>query len=553
MIFLVNPIGNFPLIDDWAYGRAVYSLINEGKIQFSSWGQMSLIIQVLWGFLFCLPFGFSFTTLRFSTLFLGLIGIFATYSLIEEIKSSRNFAFIGALLVAINPLYFELSNTFMTDIPFFALAMLSFFFFSRCIRLGKVKYAIVGSLFALLATFVRQLGVLIPPAFALGYLAKNGIKKRAILAAFLPAVILVGFLIAYQVLQRFMSCLPNFFSSSVNAVLHSVKSDTWFLKLFLVYPVGIYYVFRTAIWYGEITLIYLGLFIFPILFLQVKRQWQQYTCGKKFGFLIFVSVISFIFIKVSEVRGKLLPMFVPILFPQSSFGLGPLTLRDQYMLRLQHVPTAPIMLRQITTIMGIAGAAILLWNLLLIVLRFFSRNKDPDFVSEIPFILFVVSGCILYFIPLTYIDFLDRYLIFLLPLSMIILKGPVHLYKNQISSYFALIILLLICLFTIGATHDYLSWNRARWKALTYLTQERNISYKNIDGGFEFNGWYNYDPEYEPSANKSRWWVENDDYVVSFGPMPGYEEVRKYSYQRWIPFRRDNILILRRPTKGFAS
>jgi len=246
-------------------------------------------------------------------------------------------------------------------------------------------------------------------------------------------------------------------------------------------------------------------------------------------------------------------MFVPILFPQSSFGLGPLALRDQYMLRLQHVPTAPIMLRQITTITGIVGAAILLWNLLLVILRFFSRSKDHDFANEISLTLFIISAGIFYFIPLTYIDFFDRYLIFLLPLSMLILKDPVHLCKNQISSYFIVIILLLICLFTIGATHDYLSWNRARWKALTYLTQERNVSYKNIDGGFEFNGWYNYYPEYVKNANKSWWWVENDDYIVSFGPIAGYEEVRKYSYQRWIPFRRDNILILRRPTKGFAS
>jgi hypothetical protein len=77
--------------------------------------------------------------------------------------------------------------------------------------------------------------------------------------------------------------------------------------------------------------------------------------------------------------------------------------------------------------------------------------------------------------------------------------------------------------FTVAATHDYLSWNRVRWQALHHLMQEDQISLSHIGGGFEFNGWYLYDDDYDDwkyEPDKSWYWVDNDDYVVSVGGSP---------------------------------
>ncbi|MEH2041994.1 hypothetical protein [Nostoc sp.] len=73
MTILVNPLGNFPLNDDWAYGQSVQSLVEKGNLKISPWSAANLLSQVFWGALFCLPFGFSFTALRFSTLTLGAL------------------------------------------------------------------------------------------------------------------------------------------------------------------------------------------------------------------------------------------------------------------------------------------------------------------------------------------------------------------------------------------------------------------------------------------------------------------------------------------------
>src|SRR5262249_58983024 len=63
-ILIVNPSGDFPILDDWAYGHVVRTLVTEHRFALTDWTSVPLVTQALWGALFCLPAGFSFTTLR---------------------------------------------------------------------------------------------------------------------------------------------------------------------------------------------------------------------------------------------------------------------------------------------------------------------------------------------------------------------------------------------------------------------------------------------------------------------------------------------------------
>jgi hypothetical protein len=49
MVLLVNPSGEFPLNDDWAYARAVQTLIQNGRLELTDFTSMPLIAQVFWG------------------------------------------------------------------------------------------------------------------------------------------------------------------------------------------------------------------------------------------------------------------------------------------------------------------------------------------------------------------------------------------------------------------------------------------------------------------------------------------------------------------------
>jgi dolichyl-phosphate-mannose--protein O-mannosyl transferase len=105
------------LNDDWSYGQAVRNLIQSHEYQLTNWTSMPLLTQVLWGALFSLPAGFSFTALRFSTLFLSLAALMLLLLLVRSRGEPLLPGLLAPLLLLFNPVYLDLSHTFMTDVP----------------------------------------------------------------------------------------------------------------------------------------------------------------------------------------------------------------------------------------------------------------------------------------------------------------------------------------------------------------------------------------------------------------------------------------------------
>lgn len=536
MVVLVNPVGEFPLNDAWSYSKSVSSLINSSQLHFTGWVSVPLIAQVFWGALFCLPFGFSFTALRLSTLVLGLIGILATYSLLKEAGANQAIAFLGALTLATNPLYFELSNTFMTDAPFLGLTLWSLLLLIRGIRRERNINILAGTLVSCVAILIRQSGIVIPLAFGVGYLAKNGVNRKTLGVALLTIVMVVGTLVGYQIWLRSTLGLPASYHAPYKQLLNSLKRPMWLVILSFVKN-------------GTIALIYLGLFLLPFLIILVPYKRRLISNRVRFVSFLILSCFLLTAIRVSVWKNRLMPLLTQGGNILINFGLGPLTLRDVFLLRLPNSPTAPKILWLVITIGGIIGATLLLQRLCSAIFRTSLRQKKILPKNDDWFILLVVSACAFYFIPIGIVGFFDRYLILLIPLLMsaiVAARGSVSLHQSCPSNLTAVALLIVYAGFSVGATHDYFSWNRARWKALSYLTEDTHVPYKNIDGGFEFNGWYGYDSEYQRSYDKSWWWVVNDDYVISFGPITGYKVKKSYPYQRWIPPGQGKISILQK-------
>ena len=57
VVLAIDPVGDFPLNDDWSYGLAVKYFVVDGRLRFTDWQSIPLITQVLWGALFTLPVG----------------------------------------------------------------------------------------------------------------------------------------------------------------------------------------------------------------------------------------------------------------------------------------------------------------------------------------------------------------------------------------------------------------------------------------------------------------------------------------------------------------
>ncbi len=195
---LVNPVGDFPLNDDFAYGLTVKALSRDRRLSSTPVPWAPIVTNVLWGTLFCLPGGFSFTALRVSTLVLSWLGVIGCYVLVRDTGARSSFALLAALTLGFNPIYHALSYTFMTDVPFTALLIWAVVFFVRGMKSGSNYQLLLGTVLALAATLSRQIGLCIPLAYATTCVLTRERTIPAAARASIPFILCAGAFLAFR-------------------------------------------------------------------------------------------------------------------------------------------------------------------------------------------------------------------------------------------------------------------------------------------------------------------------------------------------------------------
>ncbi|BAC92185.1 glycosyltransferase family 39 protein [Gloeobacter violaceus] len=523
LALLVNPVGNFPLNDDWAYAKAVQSILDQGDLQLTDWAPASQIAQVLWGSLFCLPGGFSFTALRLSTLVLAWVGAASTYALGRELGAGPPLALLGALLLTVNPIYVDLAFTFMTDVPFYAFCTPAIWLFIRGIRTGSSLSVVLGTLFACAAVLTRQFALALPLAFAAGYLVKHGLRVGSLLKAAWPAAAVMITLAIYQGWLAATGRLPQTYSEQAGELVRMLLSAE---------GLG-----RSVRSLAQAAL-YVGLFLVPWLIPVAAGRWRQLAGREKCwaagaGGLFAAAMVAIAAAGKTSLRDALIPqIFGGVLY---DCGAGFPILKDTFTLWLPHIPTAPVGLWLAVTTLGALGAGLI---------AFVAAGCDR---SERWRLVFAWVGIALYFVliaPRT--ASYDRYLLYFFPLVMIFARVPPPRAVPGALFRVALALILGYGVFAAATTHDYLAWNRVRWQVLRSAMAEGRLSPTNTDGGFEFNGWYLYDSKYRAQPGKSWWWVDRDEFVFAFGPIDGYTIYERHRVERWMPVGVQEVFILRR-------
>ena len=244
--------------------------------------------------------------------------------------------------------------------------------------------------------------------------------------------------------------------------------------------------------------LYLGLFLLPVT---IVTGWLPRAISewRKPRALWVGSALAVALGAVVLGRRQVMPFSGNTLY---DFGLGPPLLRDKCVLGLQHLPRAPTEFWLVVTVAAVIGSVPLVMSVVTLGLRTAATIRSGTRKVE-PAMLFVWIVGIGYLVITAvttssprYARF-DRYFIFaLVPLMMLLAhERPRAPGSHRAAAFSAAVVLTLAYgVFAVGATHDYLEWNRARWNAASDLLR-RDISSKHINGGFEFNGWHGYDPD----------------------------------------------------------
>ncbi|HUH12059.1 MAG TPA: glycosyltransferase family 39 protein, partial [Longimicrobiales bacterium] len=245
VIALVGVSGDFPLNDDWAYARATRTFLETGRLERVGITWTPLFTHVALGSLFASLFGFSFEVLRACGLFLGWLGMLGAFALCRSVGASALPAALGAAVVGFNPLHLSLAFTFMTDVPFTALATWSLVGWVLGITRRSPVALAAAVVLAVAATLSRQPGAALLVAPAALLVAMRLRRPRVWLVAGAAAAL------AWTVLAG----LPALFGSADQGHLFEL-GDLWRRTRS---PAAFFHVARNALG----SLIYLGLFLAP--------------------------------------------------------------------------------------------------------------------------------------------------------------------------------------------------------------------------------------------------------------------------------------------------
>jgi len=530
-VALVGPSGDFPLNDDWSYAIATRTLVATGAWHPTGWTSMPLITNALWAAPICAASSCSFNDLRLTTLLASLLFFSATFFLVRVNCNRNALPLLSAILVAFNPIVYTLSFTFMADVLFSALLTLSILFFFLSIEQDSVLLAVLGTILALAATMSRQLGLCVPVGYLIVRMLQPGHGRRKYILAFAPFILCAASLALFNGWLRETGRIPLTYYAPLQEIVALLQSP---VKLIL------------RISYNLVEfLLYLGLFSSPVLVLTTRPAVVAKTQSwVRNGPLVVAAAATLICAVCMIARRQIMPLGMNMLIPQ---GIGPLTLRDAAILDLPNVPALPSIFWICVTLISLWGTFELVARVAIYATNTVSTRRYRNFSDAEAGILLAVVSILAYITPLLATRIFDRYFIPLLPLVLFFL---VHVSAADSVKRYRMIGSAALCLMTAGfavlTTHDYMAWNRARWRAIADLQNSGDARPTTLDGGLEYNGLFSYNPFYQIRDGKSWWWIDKDNYQITFGPIPGMKIFNEYPYEVLLPPVKRSILVLKR-------
>ncbi|MDE3050911.1 MAG: glycosyltransferase family 39 protein, partial [Nitrospirota bacterium] len=179
--------------DDWVYALMVQHLLQTNSYQLHEWATANLPFQTYWGGLFAHVFGYSFTSLRISTLVLVFFGLSAFYFLARECGLNDTQAGLTMVALLASPLFLLYSFTFQTDVPLLMCLIIALFFYTRAIKKHSYPLMVSASVAASAAILTRQFGLAIPAGvFLLWALSKERRKQAPLFAMGLILPVVAG-------------------------------------------------------------------------------------------------------------------------------------------------------------------------------------------------------------------------------------------------------------------------------------------------------------------------------------------------------------------------
>lgn len=523
LVIAVDPRGDFPLNDDWDFAKAAWAFAETGEFQFTGYTAASIRLQVLWGALWTRLFGQSYEVLRASTLFLAFATLVVLWGLLLRLGVPRGTRLLGVGALLAHPIWFWSAFTYMTQVPAIFMTLIALGAWTVALRRDDVNASVVGALASIGSYFIRQTGVVNSvAALTLFLFYRDRISRRWRLHAAISAAPLVLFAILFVTTDvlggsggEFRRHYKFLFEETLSALGYAGVLFNY--TLFNWIDAGLFYLPLSALAAGVLVR---------------TSSWKRMMLAAAAVVFLARAIYLIALGLPMPFYSKLLRSDVFATNVFVNFGLGPRTLSDtwgmgaSYPFGISHGWRVAL-----TLTAALAGAAALAWCLS--ALR--ARDAEGASGSLIPRYLaihLIVANCA---IAASYF-YTDRY-------GMdahwpLVILFAITLPAGSRSHWAAAFILVLLLVFSAASVNEYLSWNRARWKAIAWL-EARGAAPAEIDAGVEYRMQTIARVGEPPIYDR----VRNPRYRVTFNPVPSYRPVHRFPFDRPLGLPQGQILV----------
>lgn len=541
----VSVEGNFPLNDDWSYGKGVQIFLQQHQFHMPTVCAPGFA-HVLLGALASQIFGFSYEILRCVSLTMGIVGTVSLYKILREIGIHKYPAIFLSFVYAANPLMINLYFSFMSDTTALALTNLFILFLLRAVRRDSYSYAVASLLVLLIAMSVRQSAIIFIPCYLslLSLRKGSSINRYVLILSSLVLPYLVYINIDHWLLTR--AGLGHDYGLVKEAHLAFLQdlSATPFASLWNI---------TSAL---GMVCCYLGLFCLPILLsfiIKIKKLLVNRTLPIWLLAAIAITAISVFQLVIQERR--LMPfnqnlLRIPIIGAIGIMGIEIPSLKPRQALWLTDTSYALSLL-----LMTICGTSLIKLQPILTALATKFKSNTAKWQAQNWIILYAAFASIVFSTVESLVRCSDRYFLIALAPTIMLLGIYSRWFRIQLATILPIASLILIALYGTFAAQDFLNWNRARWLGLDSL-EKHGFCSKEIDGGAEYNIERDlkiYESTYRGTAPRKdwRWWpVHGETYIVSFSPIPGYNTIERIPFWSSLSFSTKEILILKKSNHG---
>jgi hypothetical protein len=542
------PFTSMTFCDDGPYIVMARTLARTGHIVYNGWAASMMAAQLYLGAAFIKLFGFSYTTVRMSTLLIAVATAFAVQRTLVRTGVSQRNATVGTLALVLSPLYLMLSVTFMSDISGLFAVVICLYGCIRALQASTDRSRIAWLCFAVAANALcgssRQiawLGVFVMVPCTVWLLRG---RRRVLLAGAAATVAGAFFIFAsmhWLALQPYVFPVPLLVSHFPVKVALQQLGDLVIEIPFLLLPIAVAFLPEMRRSRPRAILVFaaalLGYLLLAIPFHQHSLLSLEPTAGGD-GSWFGVNAICEI-VRLYGHPPVFLHIKAQILLTVAALGglLGLVAVIFQ---------SRPALPREVST-------GVLSWGQLCVLLLPFSLAYT--------LLLVAATG--------TTLHIYDRYALGLLCPALIFL---IRYYQERVQPSLPLAATVAVAgmaLYGIAITHDTFAMDRAR-TALVDELQANQIPDTAIDGGWD----YNFDVELRyadhlnvqaikvpanayvpvpqpPAGECQMFWYDRTPhihpvYAISFDPhaCAGQAPFAPVSYSRWLAFSRGTLYVV---------